>query len=152
MSGSKATLLIETLPDGTESPAIRVGPGFFGVPWNKETNSPTAGINLDDFNELIDRKESSTIYPGTPVALPYSLVSLALTPVQVFGTILGPLCRTFYEPVLGFGTKFLAMETLMNDLPFFKTAASQTNLKEDVKQYGLDLDGASKIGCEDEEK
>ena len=96
----------------------------------------------------MDRKESSTIYPGTPITLPYSLVSLALTPVQVFATLIGPMfCRTMYDPILGFGTKFLAMETLMNDLPFFKSAASQTNLKEDVKQFGIDLDGASKIGC-----
>lgn len=38
----------------------------------------------------------------------------------------------------------------MNDLPFFKSAASQTNLKEDVKQFGIDLDGPNKIGCSPE--
>ena len=60
--------------------------------------------------------------------------------------MLGPqACRTFYSGP--FGILFLSMEGLIYDLPYFKVAAAQTNLKDEVKSLGIDLDGSKKIKC-----
>lgn len=144
------TLKQETYPDGTTGPSIRVGTEFTGVPWDRASNGPASGINLDAFNELLDRRPSAPVYPGEKINIPYGLASLALTPMQVFSTILGPLCRTMYNPFLPLGMEFLKFEPLIYDLPHFQIASADTSLADDVRSDGIDLKGASKIGCEDE--
>jgi len=142
----------ETYPDGTIGPAIRSGAGFEGVPWNLATSSPAAGINLDNFNSLFDRKPSVPVYPGEKVNIPYGLASLALTPLQVFGTTLGPLCRTMYNPFLALGIEFLMLEPFIYNLPHFQIAAADTSMATDLKEVGIDLKGASNIKCEKDEE
>lgn len=146
------TIKQEQYPDGTFGPAIRVGSEFVGVPWDKGSNGPAPGINLDSFNELLDQKASAPIYPGEKINLPYGLASLALTPMQIFSTILGPACRTMYNPFLPLGMEFLKFEPLIYDLPHFQIASAETSMADDVREIGIDLKGAEKIGCDDEDK
>ena len=99
----------------------------------------------------MDRKPSAPVYPGEKINIPYGLASLALTPMQVFGTILGPLCMTMYNPTLQLGMEFLKLEPLIYDLPHFQIASADTNLADDVKESGIDLKGFEKISCDDDD-
>ena len=142
----------EPYPDGSKGPAIRAGAAFVGIPWDKLNNGPEHGINLDSFNPLFDERPSVPVYPGEKITLPYGLVSLALTPIQVFATILGPLCQTMYNPGLPLGQEFLAWEPLIYQLPHFQIASADTSVADDLKETGIDLKGADQIGCDDKNK
>ena len=144
-------LKTETLPDGSSGPALRSGDGFTGVLWDKGTNGPGPGINLDNFNDLFDKKSSGPVYPGEKINLPYGLASLALTPMQIFSTILGPLCMTMYNPFLPLGTEFLKFEPLIYQLPHFQIASAETSAATDLKEVGIDLKGAEGIVCDEKE-
>lgn len=146
------TIKQETYPDGTIGPTIRAGVGFSGVPWDRASNGPGPGINLDSFNALFDQKPSGPVYPGEKINIPYGVASLALTPLQIFGGALGPLCQTMYNPMLPLGIEFLKWEPLIYNLPHFQIAAADSNIADDVKDMGIDLGGANKIGCDDEDE
>ena len=74
---------------------------------------------------------------------------MALTPLQIFATILGPLCKTMYNPGLPIGLEFLKLEPLIYELPHFQIAAADTNLADEMKESDFDLKGSEKIQCEE---
>jgi hypothetical protein len=91
--------------------------------------------------------KSEPVFPGTPINLPYNLVSLALLPLNKMWPIVGPFCG---PPTTMTGDWFLNLEPLIYQLPNFKITRAAGDVAEIVKkEHNLDLNASKKFKCED---
>lgn len=99
------------------------GIGNSGVPYDIKAKK-YIDENIDEENvTTFDIRPSTPIFPGEKINIPYSVASLLLAPLPVFG----PSSLTTYNMLMPFGPIFLALEPLIYETPEFKASMPKTN-------------------------
>jgi hypothetical protein len=109
------------------------GTNVSGVPYDLRTKAYVdSSFNDEDEVDSFDIRNSTPIFPGEKINIPYSVASLLLAPFPIFG----PSSLTTYNVAMPFGPLFLALEPLIFETPEFKAS-----IPKKEKQIAKDENG-----------
>lgn len=122
--------------DREGKPITAQGPGKSGVPYDLKAQS-YIDTNIDENNVgAFDIRPSTPIFPGEKINIPYSVASLILAPLPVFG----PASLTTYNMTFPVGPLFLALEPLIYETPEFKASMPKRKATDTGGNLGTCLD------------